>query len=46
MRIRNANSYEPIGRGHQIILGVLLVPAKLYFGLLVTLGIARLKKLT
>jgi hypothetical protein len=45
MRIRNANAYEPIGRGHQIILGVLLVPAKIYFGLLVVFGIARLKKL-
>lgn len=46
MRIRNANCYEPVGRGHQIVLGVLLVPAKLYFGLLVGLGIVRLKKLT
>jgi hypothetical protein len=46
MRIRNANCYEQVSRGHQIVLGVLLVPAKLYFGLLVALGIARLKRLT
>jgi hypothetical protein len=46
MRIRNANCYETVGRGHQIVLGLLLVPAKLYFAVLVAFGIARLKKLT
>ncbi len=46
MRIRNANCYETVGRGHQMVLGLLLVPAKLYFGVLVMLGIARLKRLT
>jgi hypothetical protein len=46
MRVRNANCYETVGRGHQIVLGLLLVPAKLYFGVLVMLGIARLKRLT
>lgn len=46
MRIRNANCYETVGRGHQIVLGLLLVPAKLYFGVLVMLGIVRLKRLT
>jgi hypothetical protein len=46
MRIRNANCYETVGRGHQLVLGVLLIPAKVYFGLLVAFRIARLKKLT
>lgn len=46
MRIRNANAYETVGRGHQLILGLLLIPAKLYFGVLVMLGVARLKRLT